>query len=387
MIETDVCIIGSGPAGATTSMMLSKKKISHVLVDKSEFPRDKTCGDGLILYTFKVLKQIDPSLLNKFINDTRFISTKNAKFHFNDSTQIEINYDDKQDYEPIFYGKRFDFDAFLVENCTSPFVKQLYGSPVVSYEKTKDRILLKLKNGSIISTKMVVGADGYQSFVSRKIGENKIDHSRSSTFISAYFKGIEFLHNQNEAEVRIVRNKIPLFFYIFPLPNGEANVSIGGLSSDIQKYKIDLKKEINHLLSNHPKIKHRFINAEQSGNWRGWGIPCHFGHLNLFGDRYLLIGDAAGLANSFYKEGVGTGMMSGIIAAKKIEEAIKSNDFSESFLADYETSLSTEFGKLLKYSRAMMYLTKRKNMIDILVYFFKRKIEKKVLNVIQKRTY
>jgi flavin-dependent dehydrogenase len=178
-----------------------------------------------------------------------------------------------------------------------------------------------------------------------------------------------------------------LFFYIFPLPNGEANVSIGGLSSDIQKYKIDLKKEVNHIISNHPKVKQRFIHAEQCGTWRGWGIPCHFGHLKLYGERYLLVGDAAGLANSFYKEGVGTGMMSGIIAANKIEQALKANDFTNAFLADYEKNLSEEFGKLLKYSRAMMHLTKRKNIIDFLVYFFKRKIETKVLRVIQKRTY
>ena len=47
MIKTDVCIVGSGPAGASTSLMLSKLKIKHYIVDKATFPRDKTCGDGL----------------------------------------------------------------------------------------------------------------------------------------------------------------------------------------------------------------------------------------------------------------------------------------------------------------------------------------------------
>jgi flavin-dependent dehydrogenase len=58
MIKTDVCIIGAGPSGTSTSLMLSKMKISHYIVDKSIFPRDKTCGDGLILYAYKSLLQI-----------------------------------------------------------------------------------------------------------------------------------------------------------------------------------------------------------------------------------------------------------------------------------------------------------------------------------------
>ena len=34
MIKTDVCIIGAGPSGTSTSLMLSKMKISHYIVDK-----------------------------------------------------------------------------------------------------------------------------------------------------------------------------------------------------------------------------------------------------------------------------------------------------------------------------------------------------------------
>jgi flavin-dependent dehydrogenase len=58
MQTSDVCIVGAGPAGATTSLMLSKMGISHTVLDKAVFPRDKTCGDGLVLYVFQVLQQI-----------------------------------------------------------------------------------------------------------------------------------------------------------------------------------------------------------------------------------------------------------------------------------------------------------------------------------------
>lgn len=387
MITTDVCIVGSGPAGACTSMMLSKMKIHHFLIDKSEFPRDKTCGDGLVLYAFKAMKLIDPVLLDKFISHPKFIHSFHAKFYIKDSLIINVDNLGEKVHPPIFYGKRIDFDNFLVENCPSPYGTQLYGKSVNSFEKTKDGIILTLNDGTTIFSKMVVGADGNQSFVSRKIAQNTIDHTRSSTFISTYFKGMTSLKTNHEAEIRLIRKKMPLFFYIFPLPNGEANVSLGGLTADIQKHKIDLKKEINALIKSHPLIKDKFVSAEQIGNWRGWGIPCNFGHLKVSGERFLLVGDAAGLANAFYKEGVGTGMMSGIIAAEKIQKALELNDFSAEFLEDYESQLEREFGKLLKYSRLILRTARKENIFNTVIFLLKSRIERKIKGIIDTRTY
>ena len=65
MIKTDVCIIGAGPSGAATSLMLSNLKISHYIIDKEIFPRDKACGDGLILYAYKVMKLLGNNLFEE----------------------------------------------------------------------------------------------------------------------------------------------------------------------------------------------------------------------------------------------------------------------------------------------------------------------------------
>lgn len=387
MITTDVCIVGSGPSGACTSMMLSKMKIRHVLIDKSEFPRDKTCGDGLVLYTFKAMKLVNPELLERFISNPKFIHSFHAKFYIKDSLAINVDNLADKAHPPIFYGKRIDFDHFLVENCPSPYMKSLFGKSVAKFERTGEGTLLTLNDGTTVLAKIVVGADGNQSFVSRKIAQNSIDHTRSSTFISAYFKGMTGLKPNHEAEIRIIRKKMPLFFYIFPLPNGEANVSLGGLTADIQKYKIDLKKEIGALIGSHPRIKDKFVSAEQLGNWRGWGIPCNFGYLKVYGDGFLLVGDAAGLANAFYKEGVGTGMMSGIIAAEKIREALEANDFSEAFLSDYEVRLESELGKLLRYSRVILKAARNPRIFNVMIFFLKRRIERKIERIIDTRTY
>ena len=79
----------------------------------------------------------------------------------------------------------------------------------------------------------------------------------------------------------------------------------------------------------------------------GWGIPCHFGKQHAYGSNYIKVGDAAGLANPLYKEGVGTSMMSGIIAAQKAREVLASKNFSDHAFSDYPKLLRNEFGKQL----------------------------------------
>ena len=58
--QVDICIVGGGPAGATTSLFLGKMGIPHLILEKDTFPRDKVCGDGLDLKVMRVLNHYDP---------------------------------------------------------------------------------------------------------------------------------------------------------------------------------------------------------------------------------------------------------------------------------------------------------------------------------------
>ncbi|MFY9241908.1 MAG: hypothetical protein WAO74_02655 [Polaribacter sp.] len=131
---------------------------------------------------------------------------------------------------PVFisYGKRWDFDYFLVNQFSEEFTTELFGNGVKNLEELQDGILITLKDDTKILSKIVVGADGINSIVSRKLGKNKPDKLKSSTFISSYFKNVENLPENNQGEIRICYHKIPLFFYIFPLIDNQVNVSLGG---------------------------------------------------------------------------------------------------------------------------------------------------------------
>jgi menaquinone-9 beta-reductase len=65
--EYKVIIIGAGPAGSTLALFLAKNKIPHLLIDKTEFPRDKVCGDACTPEVAKVLRLLDEKLYQEFI--------------------------------------------------------------------------------------------------------------------------------------------------------------------------------------------------------------------------------------------------------------------------------------------------------------------------------
>ena len=386
MIKTDVCIIGAGPSGAATSLMLSNLKISHYIIDKEIFPRDKACGDGLILYAYKVMKLLGNNLFEEFLNHPKFLHSKRIKLHINNKQHILFSESEDRDML-ISYAKRIDFDHFLVEHLSETYAQKEFGNGVKSLEENPDGILIKLKDGKEILAKIIVGADGAQSIVSKKLANNKIDTKNMSTFVTAYFNGVKDIPIGNDAEVRIIYKNMPLFFYVFPFVNGDSNVSLGGNSNQIKKYNINLIDEIENIISTNENIQHKFTNATRVGKWRGWVIPYRFEKQKMIGNRFLLVGDAAGLANAFYKEGIGTGMMSGVIAARNIERSLKYNDFSESFLKNYEVEIKNEFGKLLKFSFYMLKISRFKRLFSLVVFIFKKRISKKSFRIIKKRSY
>tara|TARA_R110002072_G_scaffold95600_3_gene210741 strand:- start:194 stop:1372 length:1179 start_codon:yes stop_codon:yes gene_type:complete len=384
--KTAVCIIGAGPAGAATSMMLSNLKIHHYIIDKAVFPRDKTCGDGLILYAYKSMELLGGNLFQNFLNNPKFIHSKNIQLHIADN--FRVNFKESNDRNMVIsYAKRIDFDDFLVNHLSEKYAHKNFGSAVKTIENRENGVFLTLKNGKEILSKVIVGADGAQSIVARKLAKNKPNSKLMSTFVCAYFKDVKNLPLKNDAEVRLVYKDVLLFFYVFPLADGHVNVSLGGRSDQIKKHQINLVEEIEHIIKTHNKVKDKFLGATKVGSWRGWTIPFHFGTQKIVGDRYLLVGDAAGLSNAFYKEGIGTGMMSGIIAAKNIEKCLLQNNFSENFLRNYEEEIKNEFHKLLKFSHYSLRFANFKKPFYYMASLLKSTIESKSQALMKKRSY
>ena len=162
----------------------------------------------------------------------------------------------------------------------------------------------------------------------------------------------------NYIELHFLKEFLPGYLWIFPLPNGEANVGVGMRSDVISKKKINLKKEMMNIIKPYPALKERFIDAELVDDIKGFGLPLGSKKRKISGDNYILIGDAASLIDPFTGEGIGNAMICGMKAAETIINDSSKNRFSSNALISYDEKVYNRLWKELLLSYRMQQLVR-----------------------------
>jgi geranylgeranyl reductase family protein len=363
---TSIVIVGAGPAGCATSMFLSKAGIPHTIIDKAVFPRDKVCGDALSGKVVYVLKELNNGLLQEYTENAQsFLPSWGVKFVAPNGKSIDIPFKSdmsKEDHAPGFITKRFDFDNSLFNHLDPKFAHIHTSAELIAVKPHINGIDLTCKIGGIeqvfANVKMVIGAEGDRSLIGKQLGGIKKENLHYCAGIRAYYEGVKDLHPQNFIELHFLDELLPGYFWIFPLPNGQANVGAGMLSDTVSKKKINLKADMLKAIENNPNIKERFKDAKLLGKIEGWGLPLGSKQRSLSGDNFLLTGDAGSLIDPFTGEGIGNAMYSGMLAAAHIEAALKANRFDASFNKAYDSIFYHKQWDELKLSHTMQKLVK-----------------------------
>ena len=254
MIKTKVCIIGAGPAGCSSALQLNQLGIDCIVIDKAIFPRDKICGDGLSGKVITCLNRIDPEIVKRLeIIDIIKLNSWGVTFVAPNRKNLEVGY--RPDYDknsttqkskPIGYvSKRMDFDNFLVEEIKRcPHVNFIEGVNINSYVLESDGYLISDDNDFKVKADILIVANGAHSTFSKKVANIVMEPKHNAAGVRAYYKNVTGMHSDNFIELHFIKSILPGYFWIFPLPNGEANIGIGMLSEAISKKKVNLIKEL-----------------------------------------------------------------------------------------------------------------------------------------------
>ncbi len=358
MIETDICILGAGPGGATAALFLAKAGIPCVLVDKATFPRDKVCGDALSGKVVSVLKKLDPDLYKRLAGSPIRVNSWGIKFVAPNLNSLRIpfkaNFDTNSD--PVgMIAKRMDFDSFLIDEVRkTKLIRLIEGVEISTFNRVGEGWLLTSKDGNVqINSKLVIAGDGAQSQFLRKVVGSAIDPKSHCGGLRAYYKGVTGMDPDNFIELIFLKKFLPGYLWIFPLPGGAANVGVAMRTDMISKGKINLKERMNLAITTDPELKQRFKNAVLQGPVRGFGLPLGTRKQKVSGAGYMLIGDAASFIDPFSGEGIGNAMKSGMVAAEVASDCIKQQDFSSKKLESYDQIIYSKIWGELHLSHRM----------------------------------
>lgn len=349
----DVIVVGAGPGGSSAAGFLARQGASVLLLDKAAFPRDKVCGDGLTpqaLYWLDQLGCIEAVLAQ---TDACF---KECDLYINGAHVLRGRFPENSRY-PAFatFLDRRRFDATLLEHavtCGAVFEQAQVKSVVAGREAVEVQARVG-KRPVTYRGRVVIGADGVASVVSRSIG-NMLHDGAEAVSIRTYFENVEVEGAQ--VKVYFDRSFFPGYGWLFADDAGFANVGMG--------YAFDPKFPILDGL--HDAFK-RFLattlaaplaNATQCGRISG-GSAAFYKPQRIVADRVLLVGDAANQIDPLNGGGIHKAMEGGYYAAEAVRHALSVGDFSQQTLARYEHLLHENVA--LDWHTAELFLTIAKN--------------------------
>jgi geranylgeranyl reductase family protein len=367
-----VVISGAGPAGSTASIFLSEAGIPHLLLEKEVFPRDKICGDAISGKGLDVLSKVKKEQVVGFGHaQGKNLLTYGMRFVAPNGREVDIPFPKPKNDLPVgFLSKRIEFDHFLFDNTQSAHAERWQDSELKAITRTGNSLALTIQKGGeerTIHTNLVIGADGSRSAVKRQLQGFEQDDNHFCGGIRAYYKNVGGLHPENYLELHFLKELLPGYFWIFPLPNGYANVGMGMLSAHIKKHKVNLRQEMLKIVEQHPSFKDRFTNAELDGKILGWGLPLGSKKRPVSGDNYLLLGDAGSFIDPFTGEGIGNAIVSGLVASRVAKQAFDSNNFSAAALAEYDKTMYHKLWNELKLSHTLQRLSTKPWLFNFVV--------------------
>lgn len=359
MQQVNAVIIGAGPAGAFAAIELAKAGFAVVLIDKAVFPRDKICGDALSGKVVEIIRETNPDWLKEMDVDNDFLPSYGVDFFAPNQQRLSLpfrNNIDKTKTPPGYICKRIFFDNFLIEKVKKMAAITFIENTVCrKYEKTKNGFIVFTDNGNF-ETKLVLAADGANSTFAKQFSTIKTETAHNSFGLRAYMKNVKGLSSDNFIELHFLKEFLPGYLWIFPLPNGIANVGVGMRADKMKANNINLKKSFEKIIKENPQLAERFAEATIEGDIKQWSLPLASKERTISGDNFMLLGDAAMLIDPFTGEGISNAMYSGYFAAATALAAIDKNEFSASFLKQYDQKVYHRLGPEFSVSYKMQQL-------------------------------
>jgi geranylgeranyl reductase family protein len=346
----DVCVVGAGPAGATTAYYLAKQGRKVLLLDKKKFPRDKIGGDAFPRRAQKHLEEM--GVLDRVVKEKKgrwaaiggLVSPSGISY-IGDSSK-------GSDAHLVIAIKRKIVDEMVMQaakQAGAELVEEFIVKKVALDKEQQIWIIANDKEEKATYTaKVLVIADGAASRLARALGI--VNTPPQATCSRAYIESGTYQF-QHDGVCFYPRRLVPgycslfrqadddLGFCCYILPFGEATTS-------------DLYELHHTFIESDPFISEAIGPNAKLEKMKA--APIRFGGVKQsYGQQLLLVGDAAGMIDPLTGEGLQYAMDGAEIAAETINEAFKKKKFTKRFFKRYQKRWMRSFGRDFKWSKRM----------------------------------
>lgn len=355
MSDSSALIVGGGPAGSAAAYWLARSGHDATLVERKEFPRDKTCGDGLTPRAILELQNMG------FDFDVpEFHKITGLRSYAGDDLMLEMNWPEHSKF-PNWGGviRRRDLDmqvARLAEKEGVKVLEKTTAAPHIDRGMLKGVTLASGSGSEMVTPGITIIADGSMNRFGRDLGSLRRRDYPMGLAARGYFLSPMSSDPYLESQLDLRDSSgatMPGYGWVFPLGDGSVNVGVGLLSTFKRWKKVNTTHMMNHYADTAPE--HWGISQESSlGKPAGGKLTMSFSKGPLVGPNWIAIGDAAGAINPWNGEGISYAYETGRIASEYAGEAIATGD--KGVLRRYPRRLQDEYGLYHKTARIFVKL-------------------------------
>jgi menaquinone-9 beta-reductase len=357
--DADVIVVGAGPAGSTTAYYLAQAGLDVLMLEKSTFPREKVCGDGLTPRGVRALVAMGISVSEQ----DGWVRNKGLRI-IGAGQRLELPWPELSSYPG--YGlvrPRTDLDQMLARRAQQAGARLLEGITVtgpVLDERTGriTGVVSKEADGErTYRARVIVAADGNSSRLSVAMGLLKRDDRPLGVAVRTYYQSPRHDDDYLESWLDLWDGDrlLPGYGWIFGMGDGTSNVGLGLLNTSAAFGHTDYHALLRKWLAGMP-AEWGFTEENRTQPIRGAALPMGFNRTPHYYQGLLLVGDAGGMVNPFNGEGIAYAMESGEILARTIAQALARarRTETERVLAGYPRALAQAYGGYYSVGRVFV---------------------------------
>ena len=323
-IETDVLIVGAGPGGSAAAYHLARHGIDVTIVERSAFPREKVCGDGLTPRAMVSLRKMGIDG-----DDPRFERHEGLRIHSRKTT-LELPWPTLEDFPG--YGltmTRHSFDQLLARRAEK--------AGAVLRERT-EAVAPELRDGWVtgarvrdlergedldVRARFVIAADGASSRFASQAGVRRDPSKPIGIAARRYYRidrhpgpWLEVWMDLWEGDALM-----PGYGWLVPLSDGSVNLG-AGLLNTFKSFKDVAAQRVFDAFWRMLPTDWNVNEDTAEGRVLSGPLPMGMGRVPVSVPGMLVVGDAAGVVNPFNGEGIAYALETGELAAELIHEAL-----------------------------------------------------------------